>query len=111
MNERHQLMDDKLFWVRLEHEMGAWLGRNLRRGLWADCLVPEDARDTKHGVDIVGSVIVDDGNGTRDEYRLVISVPQKMLHRRRHSFRIEQFLIDEAHRTLEIRLASEKDVS
>jgi hypothetical protein len=111
MNERHQIMADKMFWGRLEREVGAWLNRNSQRGIWFDCLAPEYISDTKQGVDVTGAGVIDYGDGTRMAFRFIVSIPQKMLHRRRQRISIDKLTVDESRQTLEITVTSEKQDS
>jgi hypothetical protein len=52
-------------------------------------------------------------NGRREQhpYRFLVSVPQKMLHRRRDSFSIEELELDESRKTLQIRIANDRQVA
>lgn len=52
------------------------------RGYWIDDFAPESVIDTKRGVDVHGTAWVGDGHHSIDPYRFIVSVPQKMLHRR-----------------------------
>ena len=52
------------------------------------------------------------GIGGREQYqyRFVVAVPEKMLHRR-ETFSIEQLSLDEAQQTLQIEVTHEKPVA
>lgn len=114
MSERSQIIDDKEFWERLEVYASAWLGsadeKTLRR-FWIDGFVPEKITNTKRGVDVEGMAEVGEGSQEYYQYRFVVSVPQKMLHRRRQTFSIERLLLDEAKQTLWIEIIGEKQVA
>lgn len=101
-------MKDPVFWTSLAYTACGWLreadDKSLRR-LWIDDFIPESATDTKSGVDIEGTAWVGDGPRVQHPYRFIISVPQKMLHRRRDSFSIERLTLDETQRTLRVELA------
>ena len=104
-------MGDEEFWTRLEYDASHWLAssndKTLRR-FWIDGFIPESITDTKHGVNIEGRAWVASGAREQCQYRFVISVPQKMLHRRRQAFYIQRFSLDEVEHTLQIEVASEK---
>lgn len=114
MSDRHQIMGDEGFWNQLEYEASHWLAssddKKLRR-FWIDGFIPESITNTKHGADIEGKAWVGSGGREQYQYRFVISVPQKMLHRRRHTFCIQRFSLDEEEQTLQIEVVSEKQVT
>jgi hypothetical protein len=90
-------MKDALFWTKLAYSACGWLrdseDASLRR-FWIDDFLPESATDTKRGVDVEGTAWVGDGpRGDQHPYRFIVSVPQKMLHRRPDSFSIELFCL------------------
>jgi hypothetical protein len=62
-------------------------------------------------VDVEGIAWVGEGPRAMHSYRFVVSVPQKMLHRRRESFSIECFDLDEEQRTLQIEIGLENPVA
>jgi len=113
VSDRHQIMDDEEFWTRLEFDASRWLGRSedktLRR-FWIDGFLPESATNTKRGADVKGMAWVGIGGREQFQYRFVVSVPQKMLHRR-EAFSIGQLSIDEAQQTLQIEVTNEKPVA
>jgi hypothetical protein len=113
-SNRHQIMNDPLFWTRLAYGACGWLqeaeDESLRR-FWIDDFLPESATDTKRGVDIEGTAWVGDGPRVQHPYRFIVSVPQKMLHRRGQNFSIEEFVLDEAKQTLQLQIVSEKQVA
>jgi hypothetical protein len=117
MNEgsnRHQVMSDSLFWWRLAIGAGGWLegsGDSSLRRFWIDDFLPESATDTKLGVDIEGTAWVGEGSRVQHPYRFVVSIPQKMLHRRERGFSIEHLVLDEAQRILQIQIVSERQVT
>jgi len=73
--------------------------------------MPESATDTKRGLDVGGTAWVGDGPRLQHPYRFIVSIPQKMLHRRRDSFSIERLVLDEAQQTLQMEIANEKQVA
>ena len=113
MSDRHQIIYDKEFWTRLEYDVSRWLGgsddKTLRR-FWIDGFLPESATDTKRGADVEGMAWVGIGGSEQYQYRFVVSVPQKMLHRR-ETFSIERLSLDEAQQTLQIEVTNEKPVA
>lgn len=106
---RHQVIDDKDFWLRLEYETTRWLAssddRTLRR-FWIDGFLPDTITDTKYGVDVEGKAWVVEGQRSDRQYCFVVSVPQEMLYRRRRAFAVGRLLLDEAHQTLQIEVVS-----
>lgn len=109
--DRHQIMKDAIFWVALAYSACGWLRESAEaslRGFWVDDFLPENATDTKRGVDVEGTAWI--GNGSRDlhPYRFIVAIPQKMLRRRRDRFSIEHVVLDEARRTLQVEIADEK---
>lgn len=114
MGDRHQILDDEEFWTRLEYDASHWVENSddkaLRR-FWIDGFLPEDVKDTKRGVNVEGTAWVGTGPRMQYPYRFVVSVPQKMLHRRRQTYSIEQLFLDDAEQMLQIALLSEKQVA
>jgi hypothetical protein len=114
MGDRHQIMNDEEFWTRLEFDASHWLetsdDKTLRR-FWIDGFLPESITDTKHGADVEGTAWVGIGGREQYQYRFFVSVPQKMLHRGRQTFRIERLSLDEAEQTLKIEVVSERQVA
>ena len=110
ISERYQIMRDPLFWTRLAYTSCGLLrgsaNKSLRR-LWIDDFLPESVTDTKHGVDVDGIAWVGGGLGAMRPYRFVVSVPQKMLHRRQDEFSIERFDLDEERLTLQMEIRRE----
>lgn len=114
MSDRHQIIDDADFWLRLEYDASHRLGRSDDRTLrpfWIDGFLPESATDTKRGVDVTGIAWVGKGSRNQHPYRFIVSVPQAMLVRRRRSFFIEDLLLDATQQTLRIQVAIEKQAS
>ncbi|MBI3413803.1 MAG: hypothetical protein HY043_00565 [Verrucomicrobia bacterium] len=114
MSDRHQILDDQEFWTRLEYDASHWLessdDKTLRR-FWIDGFLPESITDTIRGADVEGTAWVGIGGREQWPYRFVVSVPQKMLHRGRQTFAIEQLSLSEAEQTLQIEVVSEKQVA
>jgi hypothetical protein len=100
-------MKDPLFWTRFAYTACGWLrgadDESLRR-FWIDDFMAESATDTKRGVDVEGTAWVGDGPRVQHPYRFIVSIPQKMLHRRRDSFSIERFVLDQAQQTLQMEI-------
>ncbi len=107
-------MSDQEFWTRLEfdasHRLESSEDKTLRR-FWIDGFLPESITDTKHGADVEGMAWVGIGGREQCPYRFVVSVPQKMLHRGRQTFSIEQLSLNEAEQTIQIQVVSEKEVA
>ncbi|MFO1485715.1 MAG: hypothetical protein U1F71_20300 [Verrucomicrobiaceae bacterium] len=107
-------MKDALFWTQLAFTACGWLRESedasLRR-FWIDDFLPESATDTKRGLDVEGTAWVGDGPRDQHPYRFVVSIPQKMLHRRRDSFSIERFDLDEERHNLQVEIGHENPVA
>ena len=109
MSERHQILNDQEFWSRLEYEASRGLANSADQALtqfWIDGFLPEAISDTKSGADVEGIVWVGEGPRIQHQYRFVVSVPQKMLHRRRKSFSIDRFDLDAEQQVLQIAVVS-----
>ena len=114
ISDRHQIMKDPLFWTRLAFTFCGLLRESAdtsRRGLWIDDFLPESATDTKQGVDVEGTAWVGNGSLAMHPYRFVVSVPQKILSRRREGFSIERFDLDEERHTLQVEIGYENPVA
>jgi hypothetical protein len=108
-SNRHEILNDPLFWTRLASHACGWLrgseDKSLRR-FWIDDFLPESATDTKRGVDVTGTAWIGEGPRAMHPFRFIVSVPQNMLHRNRDHFAIEQLMIDDGQRTLQIQILS-----
>lgn len=111
MSDRHQIMKDTHFWMRLESDAGGWLKAKVHGGLWIDGFNPEFIKNTKRGVDIEGIAWVANGGRSQFPYRFLVSVPQKILRRHRDSFFIDDLVLDEGRKTLEIWISDEPRVA
>ena len=109
MHDRYQIMDDQEFWTWLEHGASAWLAaaddRTLRHYM-VDGFLPDTVRNTKRGVEVDGFAHVY-GPGIKDPFRFTVSVPQKMLQRRREKFAISQLYLDPAQEILRLEVDCE----
>lgn len=107
-------MKDPLFWTRLAFTgcglLRASADKSLR-GLWIDDFLPESATDTKQGVDVEGTAWVGDGPRAMHPYRFVVSVPQRMLSRRRDGFSIERFDLNQERHTLQVGIGPKNPVA
>ena len=74
---------------------------------WIDGFLPETSTNTKYGVDVEGMAWVVDRQ-KQAPYRFIVSVPQKMLYRRRQVFSIQQIELDQAKQILHIEVAPQK---
>jgi hypothetical protein len=108
MSDRHEIIDDKEFWTRLEYDASRWLEGledKTLRGLWIDGFLPDGIKDTKHGIDVEGTAWVGDGPRKQNQYRFVVSIPQRMIHHHRETYTISQLVLSEAQQTLQIEIA------
>lgn len=107
MSDRHQILNDREFWTRLEYSASQRLENSDEEGLrrfWIDGFLPETATNTQAGVDVEGTAWVGIGPRRQDQYGFVVSLPQKMLQRKGASFAIERLSLDEVRHTLQISL-------
>jgi hypothetical protein len=108
MSDRHEIIDDKEFWTRLEYDASRWLeglDDKTLRGFWIDGFLPDGIKDTKHGIAVEGTVWVGNGPRKQKQYRFVVSIPQRMLHYHRETYTISQLVLSEAQHTLQIEIA------
>jgi hypothetical protein len=108
VNDRHQVLADKEFWLALEFSLSGWFRTCADRslgGFWCDGFLPHSANDTKHGVDVYGNAWIVDGRKVQREYAFVVSIPQRMLSRRRNDIRLTGVDIDVAHERLQFAVA------
>ena len=102
---RHQLLGKRDFWNTLAYMACVCLQDSddpLLRRFWIDDFMPERAINTKSGVEFEGVAWVGKARG-QAEYRFTASIPQKLLHRWKQGFVIDQILLDETQRTLQLR--------
>jgi hypothetical protein len=101
-------MEDKEFWTRLEYDASRWFQGSDDKALrqfWFDGFDPLAVKDTQCGVGVEGMAWV--GHGSQmDQYQFVVSVPQKMLHRRRQEFFIKQILLNDVEQTVQIEISN-----
>jgi hypothetical protein len=112
-SDRHQIMKDPLFWTRLAFAACGLLRESddkSLRGFWIDDFTPESVTDTQQGLDVEGTAWVGDGRRAMHPYRFIVSIPQKMLHRRRDSFSIGRFDLDEEQHSLQVEVGHENPV-
>lgn len=113
-SNRHRVMDDPHFWTALAYGACGWLhdseDTSLRR-FWIDDFLPENAANTKFGVDVDGIAWVGEGPRDQHPYRFVVYIPQKMLGRWEQGFTIEQLVLDKVEKTLQLQIVSERRVA
>ena len=113
MPDRHQILKDIDFWVRLECAVAARLNESddpILRYCWIDGFLPVSILDTKRGVDIHGTAWL--GLGTQQyRYHFIVSIPQRMLHRRGQEFDIEDLTLDQSRQTLQLTVVSRPPVT
>src|SRR3979411_1151879 len=98
MSDHRQILNDRDFWTRLEFVASRWLETSddpkLRR-FWIDGFLPEIGRGRRFGIDGEGMAWVGDGSRNQFQYRFVVALPQKTLHRRTPGFVIDRLFLDE----------------
>lgn len=108
MSDRHQLLNDRQFWTRLEYAASQWLENSedaVLRQFWVDGFLPDRAMDTKFGADFDGTAWVGVGARRQERFRFIASLPQEMLARKAPAFVIEKLSLDETQQTLRLTLA------
>jgi hypothetical protein len=107
MSDRHQILADRNFWLRLEYELSGWFrtcGDNALGGYWCDGFMPHSARDTKNGVTVDGIAWIEERKGQK-QYAFSLAIPQRLLFRRRRSAVLVVTGIDVQHRQLQLAMA------
>lgn len=97
MNDRHEILQDKQFWLMLEYGMSDWFrtcGDNSLGGFWCDGFIPEAARDTKEGIEVSGIAWVADGRSMQHKCTFTAAIPQRMLAKRRGDVLIGDLALD-----------------
>jgi hypothetical protein len=97
VNDRHEILRDKQFWLMLEYGMSGWFrnsGDSSLGGFWCDGLIPEAARDTRGGVEVSGIAWVVDGRSAQHKCAFTAAVPQRMLVIRRGEILIGDLALD-----------------
>jgi hypothetical protein len=72
---------------------------------WIDGFIPRSSKNTKYGIDVIGSVWVVDGQD-QQSWSFVLHVPQKMLFKRIEEFIYSLDLFGVEEKKLEITLES-----
>ncbi len=86
MNPRHQILEDKKFWVKVE--FGMLLQPEKKEKFpryWIDGFIPEYVADTRKGIEIEGKVWIVDGD-EQNECSFLAIVPQKLLYKKVREF-------------------------
>ncbi len=112
MSDRHQILNDKVFWSYLEFYASSWLSRlddKVLKHFWIDGFLPEMSTNTKYGIEVEGMTWVVDGQ-RQAPYRFIISVPQKMLYHRRQVFSIEQIELEQTRQRLYIDIGPQRSI-
>jgi hypothetical protein len=105
---KHEIMEDRDFWSRLEYEVSAWMRNSEEKALqysWVDGFMPERITNTQRGADVEGTVWVAD-ESRQDAYRFLVSLPQKLVHDAKRLFSIEEFVLDRERKTLRMVIES-----
>jgi hypothetical protein len=97
MNDRHEILKDKEFWLMLEYGMSGWFrtcGDNSLGGFWCDGFIPMTALNTKEGIEVSGTAWVVDGRDFQHKCSFTAAVPQRMLAKRRDEPLIGDLVLD-----------------
>jgi hypothetical protein len=108
VNDRHQILKDKQFWLMLEYGMSGWFrtcGDNSLGGFWCDGFIPGAARDTKGGIEVSGIAWVVDGRSTQHKCSFTAAIPQRMLAKRRGDVLLGDLALDMNRRELTFSVA------
>lgn len=109
MSHRHEIVEVRKFWERLELESCRWIENSndpFLKQFWIDGFSPERATNTSYGINVSGVAWV--GNGSRKQwpYRFTASLPQKLLYRRDPQCVIQQLTIDDREQVLHVKLSA-----
>lgn len=108
VSDRHQVLEDKTFWLVLEYGLCDWFrtcGDSSLGGYWCDGFVPQSANDTKEGVEVTGIAWIAEGRKPQRKCSFIASIPQRMLSRRRDNFVIADLALDLDHDELRFAVA------
>ena len=97
MNDRHEVLKDRQFWLTLEYGMSGWFrtcGDDSLGGFWCDGFIPESANNTRDGIEVLGVAWVVDGRSSQHKYAFTAAIPQRMLARRRDELAIGELTLD-----------------
>ncbi len=103
MNDRRDILQDVAFWNALEFGLSGWFrtcGDHALGGLWCDGFSPVSARNTKEGIDVSGTAWVVEGQKSHHQCSFTVSIPQRMLARRRSEIEIADVVLDLDHRRI-----------
>lgn len=104
MQPDSDIMRDMKFWSRLEYAASGWLAAStdaIHRKYWIDGFVPEAFNRSNAGAEIQGKVAMV-GHRSYEDFRFVTCMPWRVVIRGRESFEIEQIVIDEEAKLVEI---------
>lgn len=103
MNDRHEILQDKDFWLMLELGLSRWFpacGDKSLAGFWCDGFIPENARDTRDGIEVSGTAWVAEGQKAQHKCTFTASIPQRMLSKRRGDVTFNELTLDIARKDL-----------
>lgn len=109
MSDRHQILSDTDFWLKLEYELSDWFpicGDRALGGYWCDGFLPESARNTNAGIEVQGAVWIEEGRKSHDRFEFSLSIPQRLLFRRRNNAVLVVNDIDVQRRRLQLALTA-----
>lgn len=112
MNTRHQIMQDRDFWVTLAFDMCGLLTEsqnNKMRSYWIDDLIPQGIEDTKTGVEVSGVIWVAQHRGPQTSCRFLATIPQKLLYKQVRDFDYEIIMFDIEKKFVEISISVSED--
>ena len=107
MNERHQIMTDRDFWITLEFDLSGRLSQSHDRAMrkyWIDGFTPEFVSDTESGVNVEGEVWIAEGQRCQTKCRFLARLPQALLHRKIRDFEYEVVCLDIGKKYLELNI-------
>jgi hypothetical protein len=113
-SNRHHILSDKEFWLDLEYELSGWFqtcGVASLGGFWCDGFIPRSADNTKHGIDVQGMAWIGKGGREQYEYEFVVSIPQRMLTRRRGDIVISGVVVDPVRKRLQFAVEPKSSAS
>jgi len=111
MKDRHQILDDKSFWITLEFKMSGRLSESSdkeARKYWIDGFIPQFITDTNTGANVEGDIWVAEGQKRQVKCRFLTKVPQKLLYRKIRDFDYQIVTLDVERKYVELNIKQRK---
>jgi hypothetical protein len=103
VNDRHEILQDKDFWLMLEFGLSGWFpvcGDKSLAEFWCDGFIPENAKNMRDGIEVSGTAWVAEGQEAQHRCSFTACIPQRMLSRRRGEVTFSELTLDIARKEL-----------